>query len=205
MKGASFDRSRIRELKGPTFLINWWQKEEGEDIIYTTGGWDNIDQYTEKGLFPVWSVDQVWFEPDGSMSNFAQGPEVDQVFQDPRNRRMVFYHKLNHPNPSSGSGLASAVGLCKLAKEVNIYGWDHYLAFEPGASNYWKVLLGMLSFPTTYPGTRAQPDVVEMAIYGWHYAHRISQLPFVKVHSYLGQLGHHPKLVKKLEKVFYEV
>ena len=199
MKGASFDRSRIRQLKGPTFLINWWEREEGENIIYTTGGWDNIHQYTEKGLFPVWSVDQVWFEPDGTIRNFPQGPEIDHVFQDPRNRRIVFYHRVNHPGPSTGSGLASVVGLCKLAKAVNIYGWDHYLKLDPGNTNYWKALLGMLAFD----GTRAQPDVVEMAIYGWHYAHRFGQLPFINNHGYLGQLGRHPKLVNKLEQVFY--
>ena len=200
MKGPSFDRKRLSELKGPTFLINWWEKEEGDNIIYATGGWDNIPQYTEKGLFPVWSMDQVWFDKDGTIRNYPQSPEIDQVFQDHRNKRIAFYHRLNHPNPSTGSGLASAVALCKLAKEVNIYGWDHYLMNDIADNGYWHMLLGMLAFY----GTRAQPDVVEMAMYGWHYAYRIGQLPHVTNHGYLGSFSKNHKIIAKLDKVFYD-
>ena len=200
MKGTSFDKSRLSELQGPTFLVNWWEKVDGDNIIYATGGWDNVPQYTDKGLFPVWSMDQVWFESDGTVRNHPQGPEIDQVFQDPRNKRITFYHQLNHANPSTGSGLSSVIALCKMAKEVNIYGWDHYLRDDIADSGYWRAILAMLAFDANW----SQPDVVEMAMYGWHYAHQIGQLPHITNHGYLGQLGNHPRIIEKLEKVFYE-
>ena len=208
LKGASFDRKQLSELRGPTFMVNWWEKVEGDNIIYATGGVANIPQYTAKGLYPLFCADQVWFNADGSMEAYhetwpepvpEETPDLDVLFQDPRNTRLVCSHRLNSATPSTGSGLISIVALCKHAKEVNIYGWDHYINFEPAKSNYWKLLLGLLAFD----GTKAQPDVVEMALYGWNYCNRISQLPFVNVHSYLGQLCHHPKMVRKLEKIFY--
>lgn len=209
LKGASFNKDQLSKLSGPTFVINWWEKVEGDNIIYTTGGATNVPQYTEKGLYPILCVDQVLLDEHGIVQGYhktwpdpvpASTPELEAVFKDPKNTRLFCAHRINAVEQSTGSGLISIIALCKYAKEVNIYGWDHYIKFEPAKSNYWKLLLGLLAFE----GSKAQPDVVEMALYGWNYCHRINQLPFVNVHSYLGQLDHHPKMVRKLERIFYD-
>ena len=43
----------------------------------------------------------------------------------------------------------------------------------------------------------------ESALINFYYGYQISQLPNIKVHSYMGQLNKHRSLINRIEKVLF--
>ena len=43
----------------------------------------------------------------------------------------------------------------------------------------------------------------EEALINFYYGFKLSKLPNVKIHGYMGKLGKHEKLIKRIEKVFF--
>ena len=43
----------------------------------------------------------------------------------------------------------------------------------------------------------------EHALINFYYGYQFSKLPNIKIHGYMGQLGKHEKLVKRIERVLF--
>ena len=112
------------------------------------------------------------------------------------NYRIVVSHRSNHLNPQMSSVVCIAA-LCKLAKKVNIFGWDQYLEFEPAKCGYWRTLFGMI------PNGVPRPGRVEQALWNYHYSYRFGKLPFINIKGRIAQIEHHPELMSKINKVFH--
>lgn len=203
-KGASFDPSRLDELPGPIYAVNWTAKLDREDVIYTTADYGYLIRYVEKGMFPLLYLEICRYDPQGNFVPRDAGLEIESYLDDPRIDRISLYHNAG-PQHVAGmpatSGLATVVALSLFAQDIEVYGWDFYLPFTPAKAGYWK------SFLRTFVNFRMelQSQFVEMSIYNWHYAYRFSQLPGFKNHGHLSGLEKHPGINKRLDRVFYNV
>ena len=200
MRGASFDREMLSELTGPTFLVNWPEKVDRDNIIYATGDASILDMYKEREMLPIFFITGFWTDFDGTAIWPPKTDLVMSMLSDPRISHVTVAHKsVGRPTPM-GSGLFCVVGLSRFSKQMEVYGWDFYLKFEPSQRSYWRALMGMYTLRADYP----KHHNLELAVYNWHYAYRFSQMPNFKIHSYLGHLDKHQRLVKRLGKVMYK-
>ena len=106
-----------------------------------------------------------------------------------------------HPNfAPSGSFLQALSALSYIAEKINVYGWDYYLDKSPANMNYWQLLFNMY---------KIRPDLdrsmyhFESALINFYYAYQLSKLPNINIHGYLGKLGKHEKLIKRIERVLF--
>ena len=106
-----------------------------------------------------------------------------------------------HPNfAPSGSFLQVLSALSYTAEKINVYGWDFYLDKSPANMNYWQLFFNMY---------KIRPDLdrskyhFESALINFYYGYQLSKLSNFNIHSYMGQLGKHEKLIKKIERVLF--
>ena len=211
-RGLSFDRKLLSSLKGPTFLMNWLEEPrinedvplvKGKDIYYVGSDQDCIRVMYEQGRTPIIYITNIRYDNKGKLikKSFVINKNIKNVLYSDKNFIMATAHRSNYHNLQMSSVLAIAV-LGKLAKKVNIFGWDQYLEFEPQKHGYWKVLFG-LTHPTLKTNS-PRPAHFSQALYNWHYGYRFSKLPGFNIHGRVSQLVYHPKIMEKIEKIFYQ-
>ena len=91
--------------------------------------------------------------------------------------------------------------LCALSffsKKINVYGWDFYLDSSPENKGYWQLFLDMYK-----PIDKRGRDHFEAALINFYYGYQFSKMPKFKIHGYMGKLGKHRQLIKKIEKVLF--
>ena len=115
----------------------------------------------------------------------------------------IYKHPLLPPHPDwvpVGSFLPYLCALSYFAEKINVYGWDFYLESSPEKMSYWKLFFNMYKY---------KPDVLrgktqfESALINFYYGYQLSKLPNIKIHSHLGKLDKHKKLMKRIEKVLF--
>ncbi len=210
MRGESFKRNNLSKLSGPVFLVNWTDKIDGKNIFYTTADTNIAMKYVEKKMFPLIFISSSFVNSKGEVERFHLEPVLEDALKISGNCCIILNYPCDVRNYPMGSGEVSIAALSFCAKKVTIYGWDQYLDFEPSKSSYWKVLFGLSSSEkSVYPDfkmiKKSNPDVLEAALYGWYFACRICELPFIINHGRLGQLKYHHKLIKKIERIFYKI
>lgn len=208
IKGTSFNREFLSSLKGQIFLNNWVNDKgrvreavpliKGRNIYYITGDQRVAEWMNKEGRTPIILLQYVWFDTKGGIvkDGLKLRDSIKDLFSNSKNRRIVVSHSTNFPPPQM-SGVLCMAALCKLAKKVNIFGWDQYLEFEPAEHGYWKTLFGLIPNGVPLPGR------VEQALWNYHYAYRFGKLPFLNIKGRLAQLKHHPELMSKIDKVFF--
>jgi hypothetical protein len=202
LAGHSLDQSLISQLPGPIYAVNWPNKLDREDVIYTSSDPRFMDRFSAKDMFPCLLIEINWFDTEGNYIARDAGSRAEEYLSDPRFKRVSLYHK---SGPQSGggmpatSGLAAVVGLSYLAKSVEVYGWDFYLDFSPAESGYWKSIFKAF----VNLEMEIQPHHIEVSMYNWHYAHRFSELPNFKIQGRLSGLEKHRGINQRLDKVFY--
>ena len=97
------------------------------------------------------------------------------------------------------SFLSQLCGLTFFAKKINVYGWDYYLKSSPEEMNYWQLLFNMYSFKLD---VRSR-NHFEAAIINFYYGYQFSKMSKFKIYGYMGQLGKHEKLIKRIERVLF--
>ena len=200
-KGISFDRSKIDELPGPIYAVNWLEKLDREDVVYVSGDYNYLQRYVRDGMFPILYLEICWIDSQGNYIARDAGTEYDAYLEDPRVKRVSIHHKAG---PRIGgmpatSGLAAVVILSHFAKSVESYGWDFYLNFPAAKASYLKNLFrGFVNFRM-----ELQSAFIENVIYNWHYCYRLSQSSNLKNHGFLSGLENHPSINKRLDKIFY--
>jgi hypothetical protein len=115
----------------------------------------------------------------------------------------VYKPPLLFPHPSfapTGSVLPFICSLSFFAEKINVYGWDYYLDSSPENMNYWQLFFKM--YKNKNNDTRGG-DHFENALINFYYGYQLSKLPNFKIHGYMGKLGKHHKLIKRIERVLF--
>ena len=111
----------------------------------------------------------------------------------------------------SGSFLPALCALTFFAEKINVYGWDFYLDSSPEKMNYWQLFFNMYKFKfdtgiffrKSSAGSVRSRMHFESALVNFYYGYRLSQMPNINMHGYMGQLDKHEKLIKKIERVLF--
>ena len=75
------------------------------------------------------------------------------------------------------------------------------LNLSPKNMNYWQLFFHMFNYK--YDAKRSK-NYFESTLLNFYYGYQFSKLPNFKIHSYLGQLQNHKKLIHRIEKVLFE-
>ncbi len=109
-----------------------------------------------------------------------------------------------HWAPTS-SFLAFLCALSFFAKKINVYGWDYYLDSSPENMSYWQLFFKMYKYIIDI-GDKSHGggyEYFERALVNFYYGYQFSKLPHIKIHGYMGKLGKHHKLIKRIERVLF--
>jgi len=102
----------------------------------------------------------------------------------------------------AGSVLPALCALSYLAEKINVYGWDFYLESSPEKMNYWQLFFNMYKYK--YDAAKARSSShFESALINFYYGYQLSKLPNINIHGYMGQLGKHEKMMKRIERVLF--
>jgi len=100
----------------------------------------------------------------------------------------------------TGSFLPGLCALSYFAEKINVYGWDFYLNSSPEEMSYWQLFFNLYKYG---PDVNRSRNHFESAIINFYYGYHLSKLPNINIHGYLGQLGKHEKLIKRIERVLF--
>jgi len=115
--------------------------------------------------------------------------------------QMKSINKKNIPGfVSSGSFLPAFCALSYFAETINVYGWDFYLDQSPENMKYLELFLNMYKYKNDLGMSQ---NHFESALINFYYSYQISKLPNIKIHSNLGKLERHEKLIKRIENVLF--
>jgi len=193
MRGKSFDVVRLKALRRPLYLVNWPNHVDGDEVCYATADRRWLVRYLENGMSPILYVENWWMDLDGRV-HVVEFPELDQALADPRNRRIAIrYRSKVAKSPSLGSGLSCVVALSKIARRLDVWGWDDYWSGPPSRMTLWQLTSDL---------TRTHPWI-DQSLYNLHYAHRLSAVSAVRLEGALGDLGRRRGLADGLDQVFY--
>ena len=213
MRGASFDISCLDNLKGPTYLVNFGDPiETQKDVIYMDSSISQAYRLQQLGL----SVCQVevnriaengkTFPPDSYLNlNW-----YEKLLDKPNFKRIAIAEKICRPfrlplssswRPA-GAGLNAICALSYFADKINVYGWDFYLESSPDDMSYWKLFSNLYKFRLDVCRSRLH---FECALINYYYGYHLSKLNNIKNYGYMGQLNRHEKLIRKIERVLFNV
>ena len=102
----------------------------------------------------------------------------------------------------TSSYLSFLCALSFFAEKINVYGWDFYLDSSPENMSYWQLIFIMYKFKDFDTPIRGYLRF-EAALINFYYGYQLSKLPNFKIHGYMGQLGKHHRLIKRIERVLF--
>ena len=117
----------------------------------------------------------------------------------------IYKPPLLAPHPQGAPTSSYLAFLCALsffAEKINVYGWDFYLDSSPENMSYWQLIFNIYKikrFDTPHRGYLH----FETALLNYYYGYQLSKLPNFKIHGYMGQLGKHHRLIKRIERVLF--
>ena len=76
---------------------------------------------------------------------------------------------------------------------------DCYLDSSPENMSYWQLFFKMYG----YKRDCVARDHFETALINFYYGYQFSKLPNFKIHGYMGKLGKHHRLIKRIERVLF--
>ena len=123
-----------------------------------------------------------------------------KIYKNPL-EQMKSINKKNVPGfVSSGSFLPALCALSYFAEKINVYGWDFYLDQSPKNMKYLELFLNMYKYKNDLTESW---NHFECALINFYYSYQISKLPIIKIHSNLGKLERHTKLINRIENVLF--
>jgi hypothetical protein len=204
MRGISFDPKKLNDLKGTTYLINFSEKVEKKDVIYATGDKNVFKRFIEKEMTPILLLDVM--DESGAAPPDIRG--IEKYIVKRRVKRILIRYSSSVAISGMGSGLGLILALTKYAQHMTLYGFDHYQTKDLSEMSYWEALFSLGNFfydgilSDIHPGTA--PDVIERAIYTYHYANRFNEVSWISNQGFLKNVSEHKVLLKKLEKIIYK-
>tara|TARA_B110000438_G_scaffold302565_1_gene360628 strand:+ start:5339 stop:6379 length:1041 start_codon:yes stop_codon:yes gene_type:complete len=109
----------------------------------------------------------------------------------------------SHPQGApTSSFLAFICALSFFSEKINVYGWDFYLTSTPKNMSYLQLILTLYKMKNYDNPSRGRVHF-ETALINFYYGYQLSKLPNFKIHGYMGQLGKHHRLIKRIERVLF--
>tara|TARA_Y100000590_G_C15155907_1_gene801701 strand:- start:103 stop:633 length:531 start_codon:yes stop_codon:yes gene_type:complete len=169
-----------------------------------------IERFKKEG-YNLLSIEPHGTDKDGKyypVTDYWATPAFLNLFDNDRCRHISLEEKVYRPPllapylkwTPTGSFLPALCALSYYAKKINVYGWDFYIDSSPKKMSYWKLFFNMYKY---------KPDVIrsrnhfESALINFYYGYQLSKLPNINIHSYLGDLNKHQRLIKKIERVLF--
>ena len=215
------DNLKLRKM-GRDFIDSGWQdivdqkksknftEFKKENVTYVMGRKEFIERFKKEG-YNLMSIEPHGTDKDGKyypVTDYWATPAFLNLFDSDRCRHISLEEKVYRPPllapylkwPPFGSFLGALCALSYYAKKINVYGWDFYIDSSPKKMSYWKLFFNMYKY---------KPDVIrsrnhfESALINFYYGYQLSKLPNINIHSYLGDLNKHQRLIKKIERVLF--
>ena len=183
---------------------------KNNNMTYVVGR-ENAIRMLKKNGNKVISVVTYGTNEDGNYYPLNKGwvtPSYLNLFDHDQCYRMSVVDKItqppllkSYPNwAPCGSFLPSLCTLLNFADKINVYGWDFYLNSSPENMGYWELLFNMYEYKAD---VNRSYNHFESALINFYYGYQLSKLPNMKIHGYLGKLGKHHKLIKRIERVLF--
>jgi len=176
-----------------------------KNITYVTARESEIELLKRNG-HNILSV-EVHTEPNGEYyRTFFNKPSFSNMIKSGQLKRISVRENVYRPPllapdwVPAGSFISALCALYYYADKINVYGWDNHLNFSIDKMSYWEFLIKMYNFEVDTRGWKAQ---FEHALINCYYAYQFSKLPNINIYGYMGQLGKHEKLIKKIERVLF--
>ena len=211
-RGDSFDIKNLEKLDGPIFLVSFWSpiKISNSRITYVIGRKKVVKLLKEMGK-KVLSVEVYGIGKDGEpypLDRHWGTTSFLDLFDDRYCFRIsvaenVYLPPLLPPQAHwtpIGSFLPALCALSFFAEKINIYGWDFYLESSPSEMSYWQLFFNLYKYK---PDCRRSKNHFESALINFYYGYKLSMHPNINNYGYLGQLGKHKKLIKRIERVLF--
>jgi len=115
----------------------------------------------------------------------------------------VYKPPLLAPRPHWASTKSFLPILCALsffAEKINVYGWDFYLESSPDNMSYWQLFFNMYKYKQN---DKRAKEHFETALINFYYGYQLSKLPNFKIHGYMGKLGKHHGLIRRIERAIF--
>jgi len=221
MRGISFDLSKLNELKGPTYLVNFDNSlqhydnnydsiETREDFTYMSGKIGSTHRLATLGK-SVCQVEGHRFFENGEIffnKGYLDINWYEELLDKPNFKRIAVAERIGRPFKdvattswrTTGAGMVSLCALSFFADKINVYGWDYYLKESPSDMTYWQLIFNLGALKLDVFRSRLH---FECGIINYYYAYHISKLSNVDNYGYLGQLEKHKKLIDKIERVLF--
>jgi len=188
----------------PTFCVSFNEDDKTNlDVIYITADNGQFYRMKNNNLTPQILIG------NGDIGSNSYNLELDK--RDVFNKTQPFSLIVNYSgykaytpgslNKSTGSGVLSIVALSKIAKKINIYGWDFYMNDFVYKKSYFKLLL---YFAKAIESRKSILGYTFYKIINFNYMYRVSQDRRFHVFSFFTNLQKHKKLFLKLEKIIYK-
>ncbi len=251
-RGSSFDKSNIKDMNGPIFLVPSWcpmridkngKVFHPNDYSHKTGKYtghkvsdlgapseelfsDHTDKEFRQDNITYISNRKKFIERFQQNGNKVLGINVHATNEDGNHYSLntefetsafdhdqckiislaekVYKPPLLAPYPYWAATYSFLPALCALsffAEKINVYGWDFYLDSSPEDMNYWELFFNMCKYKNY--DTRAG-NIFEAAIVNFYFGYQLSKLSNFNIHGYMGQLGKHEKLIKRIERVLFK-
>lgn len=214
MRGGSFDPKKIKDIPEPIFLSGITTPIQrsrfrsliikyNKQVTYTTAYSICARKLIEDGLSCIWMDIK---EKDDKWEAINLGTIEDMEYSSSRGGCIPAVKTLYPVLPSSdawtpmGLGLVTVAALFPFAEKINIYGWDFHLNSSPAVMGYWKLFFSTCN----YKCDKRSRSHFETMLINLYYGYHLSKLPNVTIHSWLGQLQRHKRLISRIERVLFD-
>ena len=228
MRGSSFNIGQLESLSSPICFSSFYPItmasalnnelphlrmqyapiKTDKDVFYAMGDARVVRELLKLNLKVLW-VEICYLDRDGRIcphdSNW-QFEWYERMLENPLCKRVSLHVKMFADSSSDGqqigSGLAT-IGACSfLADVINVYGWDFYLESSPSEMTHWQLFFNLYRYKLDVNRSR---NHFESALINFYYGYKLSKLPNINIHGYMGQLSKHEKLIKRIEKVLFNM
>jgi hypothetical protein len=216
IRGGSFDLKCLGDLNPPTYLACLSNPiSNSKECIYITSirkaAYFKKLGYQVSVIEPYITVSDGNCKPMSEVNDYMMTNKDKALYRNVINymsdcETIAIHEKIFRPSKPPlpywtpvGSGLPSVYALSFIAEKINVYGWDFHMTSSPKDMNYWQVLLRLYQ----YVPDKLSRYQLESSLFSFYYGYHLSRLPNINIHGYLGQLGQHEKLIRKLERVLF--
>ena len=184
--------------------------KKNDNVTYVCAREDALNHFKKNG-YRTLSVSIYSKDTDGKncpLSSYWETPSYKNLFDDERFKNISLLERVYqppfldpYPNWSpTGSFLPTICALSYYAEKINVYGWDFYLDKPAEHMSYWKLFFKMYKYKADVYRSN---NHFESALINFYYAYQLSKLPNINIHSYMGKLDRHHKLIEKIERVLF--
>jgi hypothetical protein len=196
----------MEKLEEPIWLVSFWYPlKTNKKVTYLLG--------SIKGILNNFTSDHDIIHNEVTLKDY-DGKVVpsekvykedwyDKICKKRISVKQIIYRRLKRPYTTwlpSGSGLIGIYSAYRMARRIDVYGWDFYFDVSPSLLNHFQMLKRMYNPSLDLLRSRNHLESMFVNLY---YGYRFSKIRNVNIHGYMGQLDRHKKLIDRIERVLF--